>query len=368
MKIHNIFHISLLQPYQDNRFPSQIQKPPPAVEIDGEPEYELDEIIDSRLHYRKLQYRAKWTGYPPEHDKTWYTATNFENAEFARKQFHERYPGKPDQDWPGNPRPRRGLGTPITSTITSTSRGLGPSKTAKDSNPSRELGHHYQPTKYAGNNPDKHGISRPTRMGIGGSQNQETQRPIMDSVLQRRLFGTSLRQERSRVVPQRSERESPWGANSLPTEKNESCLAPAQWVLQGPLPGLQTGENRCRVLSLKGRNQGTPAFQIAGIQEGKGNREDRVDRGGGWKSHGGHREPATAGEGTTGGTRQKSANHCRSVVHNSSSEYDFGGGQRAELKHTPRVQKSWAEVVGTRNLTLCDQCSGERGANVTNCD
>ena len=50
MTIHNIFHISLLEPYEDNKFPSQIQTPPPPIEIDGEPEYELEEIIDSCLH------------------------------------------------------------------------------------------------------------------------------------------------------------------------------------------------------------------------------------------------------------------------------------------------------------------------------
>ena len=55
MRIHNTFHISLLEPYEDNKVPSQIQTPPP-IEIDGEPESELEEIIDSRLYGNKLQY------------------------------------------------------------------------------------------------------------------------------------------------------------------------------------------------------------------------------------------------------------------------------------------------------------------------
>ena len=45
--------------YEDNKFPSQIQEPPPRFRIEGEDEYELNEIINSRLHYNKLQYRAK---------------------------------------------------------------------------------------------------------------------------------------------------------------------------------------------------------------------------------------------------------------------------------------------------------------------
>ena len=98
MKIHNTFHISLLEPYEDNTFPSQIQEPPPPIQIEGEDQYELDEIIDSRLHYNKLQHRAKWTGYPPEHDKVWYPASNFEHATDAIEQFHHHYSQKPRRD------------------------------------------------------------------------------------------------------------------------------------------------------------------------------------------------------------------------------------------------------------------------------
>jgi len=59
MRIHNTFHISLLELYNDNMLPSQLSEPPPPIIIDGEPEYELEEIMNSRLHYTKLQYRAK---------------------------------------------------------------------------------------------------------------------------------------------------------------------------------------------------------------------------------------------------------------------------------------------------------------------
>ena len=95
MRIHNTFHILLLEPYENDNFPSQTQELPPPILIEEEDEYELDEIIDSRLHYNKLQYRAKWTGYPPEHDKVWYPASNFEHAADAIEQFHHRYPQKP---------------------------------------------------------------------------------------------------------------------------------------------------------------------------------------------------------------------------------------------------------------------------------
>ena len=95
MRIHNTFHLSLIELYKDNKFPSQIQTPPPPIEIEEEPEYDLEEIMDYRLYRNKLQYRAKWTGYSPEHDKTWYPAGNFNNANRATEQFHSRYPRKP---------------------------------------------------------------------------------------------------------------------------------------------------------------------------------------------------------------------------------------------------------------------------------
>jgi len=98
MAIHNTFHISLLEPYHDNRFPSQIKEPPPPIQIEGEDEYELDEIIDYRLPYKKLQYRAEWKGYSPEHDKVWYPAENFNHAEYTVQRFHPRYPRKPGVD------------------------------------------------------------------------------------------------------------------------------------------------------------------------------------------------------------------------------------------------------------------------------
>ena len=93
--IHNIFHISFLEPYEDNKFRSQMQTPPPSIVIDREPECELEEIINSRLHWGKLEYCAKWTGYSPEHYRTWYPAENFSNARIAFEQFYSQYPGKP---------------------------------------------------------------------------------------------------------------------------------------------------------------------------------------------------------------------------------------------------------------------------------
>jgi len=39
MAIHDTFHIALLEPYQENQFPSQIKEPAPPIRIEGEDEY-----------------------------------------------------------------------------------------------------------------------------------------------------------------------------------------------------------------------------------------------------------------------------------------------------------------------------------------
>jgi len=118
MGIHNTIHISLLEPYKENRLPSKRQESPPPIILEGEPEYELDDTIDFGLYYGKLKYRAKWTGYSPELDKVWYPASNFWNAVYTRHLFHEWYPRKPhkDQDW--RTAQSRNLGTGLTTTNT----------------------------------------------------------------------------------------------------------------------------------------------------------------------------------------------------------------------------------------------------------
>ena len=56
----------------------------------GEEEWEVQEVLSSRLHYGKLQYQVQWRGWDP--DPKWYPASDFKNATQRLKRYHEQYP------------------------------------------------------------------------------------------------------------------------------------------------------------------------------------------------------------------------------------------------------------------------------------
>jgi hypothetical protein len=49
MKIHLVFHVSLFKPYKESSIPRKFQVPPPPIEIEGQEEFEVLEILDSRI-------------------------------------------------------------------------------------------------------------------------------------------------------------------------------------------------------------------------------------------------------------------------------------------------------------------------------
>ena len=57
MHIHPVFHVSLLEPYNGQESERPTQEPPRPIEIDGEEEWEVEAILDSRL--QKLGRRKR---------------------------------------------------------------------------------------------------------------------------------------------------------------------------------------------------------------------------------------------------------------------------------------------------------------------
>jgi hypothetical protein len=59
MQILPVFFSNKLRKAPNDLLPDQRIEPPPLVEIDGELEWELNQILVSRLYYGKLRYRVK---------------------------------------------------------------------------------------------------------------------------------------------------------------------------------------------------------------------------------------------------------------------------------------------------------------------
>ena len=69
-KIHNVFHSSLLTPYRETpEHGENFTQPPPEL-VEGEEEYEVNRIMNSRRHGRtkKLQFLIHWKGYSSAHN------------------------------------------------------------------------------------------------------------------------------------------------------------------------------------------------------------------------------------------------------------------------------------------------------------
>jgi hypothetical protein len=58
MKIHDTFHISLLRKAATDFLIEQIQLSSSSIVMNDEKEYEMNDILDSRYHYDKLQYKV----------------------------------------------------------------------------------------------------------------------------------------------------------------------------------------------------------------------------------------------------------------------------------------------------------------------
>src|SRR6266404_2615087 len=84
-RIHNVFHASLLTLYHETTAHGpNFTRPPPDL-IDGEEEYEVEQIVAHRQFGRskRLQYLIKWKGYP-ESDNTWEPADQVHAPELIK--------------------------------------------------------------------------------------------------------------------------------------------------------------------------------------------------------------------------------------------------------------------------------------------
>lgn len=61
--IHLVFHVFMLEQVAEDPREGQVIRSPPSIEVDEEEEYEVDEILNSRIYQRRIKYLVKWRVY-----------------------------------------------------------------------------------------------------------------------------------------------------------------------------------------------------------------------------------------------------------------------------------------------------------------
>jgi hypothetical protein len=89
-KIHNIFHGTLLTPYKETATNgNHYQEPVPDL-VNGQPEWEVEQILGARKRRQQLQYLVRWKDFSEAHD-SWEPLQNI-NADQLIQKFYRDHP------------------------------------------------------------------------------------------------------------------------------------------------------------------------------------------------------------------------------------------------------------------------------------
>jgi len=95
LKIHNVFHVSLLKQWRRGEWISATSTAPPELIQDDEEEYEIEKILRWRYYragnLRKKEYLVVWKGYPVE-DASWIPIEQARPAEHFKNMIARDQP------------------------------------------------------------------------------------------------------------------------------------------------------------------------------------------------------------------------------------------------------------------------------------
>ncbi|MBW0588411.1 hypothetical protein O181_128126 [Austropuccinia psidii MF-1] len=87
--------LTLLEPVKTSIIPNRNQEPPPPIIIEEEEEWEVSQILDSKLKRGKLWYLVEWKGFSQDPERsTWEPTKSLKNSPELVKDLHSLYPDK----------------------------------------------------------------------------------------------------------------------------------------------------------------------------------------------------------------------------------------------------------------------------------
>ncbi len=94
MHIHDIFHSELFHLVINDFLSDQKNESSRSIVINDEDEWEINDILNSRWYWRRLQYQVKWKNY--DNNLNWYNVDDdeFMNAQEMIDDFHIKYSRK----------------------------------------------------------------------------------------------------------------------------------------------------------------------------------------------------------------------------------------------------------------------------------
>ncbi|MBW0513912.1 hypothetical protein O181_053627 [Austropuccinia psidii MF-1] len=87
--IHPVFCVSLLEPVKQSSIPNHNQLPPPPVLVEEQEEWEVAQVLDTKLKRGKLWYLVEWKAFSEDPERTtWEPASNLTSSPEPVKDFH----------------------------------------------------------------------------------------------------------------------------------------------------------------------------------------------------------------------------------------------------------------------------------------
>lgn len=93
IQVHDVIHASKLRKDPNDPLPGQHAEEGLPIVVDGDKEWEVEEILGVRVSRRQLRYRVKWVGF--DHDTDEYLPQDLNHAPILLRDFHQRYPNLP---------------------------------------------------------------------------------------------------------------------------------------------------------------------------------------------------------------------------------------------------------------------------------